>query len=156
MYRSWLRVLGLAGVVLACVGAGAAYAQSAVTMNAVEFAFQPSAVIVGPGSVTFNLRNAGQFPHNIRIEGQNNDVFADNLTAGQSASATVSLAPGTYTFFCPVDGHRDRGMVGTLTVATSAQAARAGGLDPLVLSGILGVGGLVALGTGLRRKRANT
>ena len=135
--------------------AGVAHAQAAVTMTAVEFAFQPSTVRTGSGSVTFNLRNDGQFPHNIQFDGQDAPIFADNLTAGQSASATVNLAPGTYTFYCPVDGHRDRGMVGTLTIASAAQAGRAGDFDPVTLSGALAVLGVVVLGGGwLLRRRA--
>ena len=98
------------------------------------------------------MSNTGQFPHNLQFDGQDAPLFPDNLTTGQTATATVNLAPGTYTFFCPVPGHRERGMVGTLTVA-SAQPARAGGFDPLVLSGLLAVGGLGALGVGLRRRR---
>ena len=136
-------VLGFAGVVSA---------QSTVTMTAVEFAFQPSTVNVSSGTVTFNLRNDGQFPHNIAFDGREGQVFADNLTAGQSESATITLAPGTYTFYCPVDGHRDRGMVGTLTIA-GAQAARAGGLDPTYLSAGLAVLGAALLGGGYLRRR---
>jgi Ca2+/Na+ antiporter len=44
-------------------------------------------------------------------------------TAFQSATATVTLAPGTYTFWCPVSNHRDCGMEGTLTVARCAGGA---------------------------------
>jgi plastocyanin len=135
--------------------AGVVHAQTAVTMTAVEFAFQPSTVRTSSGSVTFNLRNDGQFPHNIQFDGQAAPIFADNLTSGQSESATVNLAPGTYTFYCPVDGHRDRGMVGTLTIASAAQAGRAGDLDPVTLAGGLAVIGLVLLGGGwMRRRRA--
>lgn len=150
-----LAVVPLLAVVLALSVAGLAHAQSVVTMNAVEFAFQPSTVRTASGTVTFNLRNDGQFPHNIQFDGQDAPIFADNLTSGQSATTTVTLAPGTYTYYCPVDGHRERGMVGTLTVAGAAQAGRAGDLDPIVLSGALAVIGAVLFGAGwLRRRQA--
>lgn len=138
---------------LALTFAGIAHVQSVVTMSAVEFAFQPATVNVASGSVTFNVRNDGQFPHNIQFDGQADPIFADNLTTGQSASATVTLAPGTYTFYCPVDGHRDRGMVGALTVAGAAQAGRAGGFDPVLLPGALAILGVLLLGGGYLRRR---
>lgn len=134
--------------------AGIAHAQTVVTMSAVEFAFQPSTVNTASGSVTFRMTNDGQFPHNIQFDGQDEPIFGDNLAAGQSATATVNLAPGTYTFYCPVDGHRDRGMVGTLTIAGAAQAGRAGDLDPAVLAGGLAVIGALLLGGGWLRRRA--
>jgi plastocyanin len=133
--------------------AGAANAQSApVSVGMMEFAFQPSTINVGSTSVTFSAHNDGQFPHNIAIDGRDGSVFANDLTSGQSATATITLAPGTYTFYCPVDGHRDRGMVGTLTVA-SAQAARAGDLDPTYLSAGLAVLGVALIGGGYLRRR---
>ncbi len=148
-------VLGaLLAALVAFAFAGVASAQSVVTMSMVEFAFQPSTVTVSGTSVTFNARNDGQFPHNIAFDGIDGSVFSDNLTAGQSATATITLAPGTYTFYCPVPGHRERGMVGTLTVtAAGAQAARAGGLDPAYLSGGLAVLGVGLLGGGFLRRR---
>jgi uncharacterized cupredoxin-like copper-binding protein len=33
------------------------------------------------------------------------------------ASVTADLKPGTYDFYCPVDGHRQAGMAGKLTVS---------------------------------------
>jgi plastocyanin len=134
---------------------GVVQAQSVVTMSAVEFAFQPATVRTSGGSVTINLRNDGQFPHNVQFDGQAAPIFADNLTSGQSATATVNLAPGTYTFYCPVDGHRDRGMVGTLTIAGAAQAGRAGDFDPVTLAGGLAILGAIVFGAGwLRRRQA--
>jgi plastocyanin len=152
MFARRLPFVSVVGVFFALVGLGLAHAQSAITMTASEFAFQPTTVTAAPGTVTFNLQNGGQFPHNIQIDGMANSVFADNLTSGQSASATVTLAPGTYTFWCPVSNHRERGMEGTLTVA-GASAARAGGVDPLALSAMLGTVGAVVLGAGLVRRR---
>jgi len=38
------------------------------------------------------------------------------LKAGEKTSLTVSLPAGTYTVYCPLPGHADKGMKGTLTV----------------------------------------
>jgi uncharacterized cupredoxin-like copper-binding protein len=35
---------------------------------------------------------------------------------GATDSATLNLNPGSYVFYCSIDGHRARGMEGTLTV----------------------------------------
>ncbi len=146
-------VLGATLAALVAFGfVGVASAQSAVTMSMVEFAFEPSTVSVSGTTVTFNARNDGQFPHNIAIDGRDGQIFADNLTAGQSASASITLPPGTYTFYCPVPGHRERGMEGTLIMG-AAQAGQAGGLDPMYLSAGLAVAGVAVLGGGLLRRR---
>ena len=147
-------VLGATFAALVAFGfVGVASAQSVVTMSMVEFAFQPSTVNVSGNSVTFDARNDGQFPHNIAIDGRDGSIFPDDLTAGQSGSATITLAPGTYTFYCPVPGHRERGMVGTLTIGGAAQAARAGGLDPMYLSAGLAIVGVALVGGGFLRRR---
>jgi uncharacterized cupredoxin-like copper-binding protein len=36
--------------------------------------------------------------------------------AGSASTVTVTLQPGTYTYYCPVPAHRAAGMTGTLTV----------------------------------------
>ena len=41
------------------------------------------------------------------------------------AAGAPMLQPGSYQVWCPVDGHRDRGMVGTLTVAAAAAGGAA-------------------------------
>jgi plastocyanin len=147
--------LGVVSILAALVSlafVSLAQAQSVVNMSGIEYAFQPSTVNVASTSVTFNFRNDGQFPHNIAIDGRQGTIFPENLDAGQSASATVDLAPGTYTFYCPVPGHRVRGMFGTITVA-GAQAARAGGLDPVMVPAALAVLGVGLLGGGFLRRR---
>ena len=148
-----LAVVPLLAAVVALSVVGLAHAQTAVTMSMTEFAFQPATVTSASGTVTFNLRNDGQFPHNLQFDGQDAPIIPNNLTTGQSGSATVTLAPGTYTFYCPVPTHRERGMVGTLVIAGAAQAGRAGDFDPVMLPGALAVVGLLLLGGGWLRRR---
>jgi len=89
----------LATAVLAIgLGAGVAYAQASTTVVMREFSFTPPAMTAG-GATRWTLQNAGQFPHNVHIEGNgvSMDVKLDGpVPGGQSFSATVNLAPGRY------------------------------------------------------------
>ncbi len=53
--------------------------------------------------------------HNIEIEGVAG--FKVEAEAGTTASGSIDVEPGDYVIFCSIIGHRDAGMVGTLTVA---------------------------------------
>jgi hypothetical protein len=65
----------------------------------------------------FNVANNGQDEHNFVVEGQGIRIeFVTNLTSGQTQSMQIYLAPGTYTVYCPVGNHRERGMETSLTV----------------------------------------
>jgi uncharacterized cupredoxin-like copper-binding protein len=68
------------------------------------------------GKVTIVMKNPAPLSHNVSLEGSG--VNAMGKTVGQSGTSTVSadLKPGRYTFYCSVPGHREGGMVGTLTV----------------------------------------
>lgn len=67
------------------------------------------------GQVTIDFSNSSGVPHAVAVEGHGLDKAGSTITSG-SSSLTVNLEPGRYTFYCPVDGHRQAGMVGTLTV----------------------------------------
>jgi plastocyanin/cytochrome c5 len=76
-----------------------------------------------PGAVTVTMKNTSGVQHNIAIETGNGGatpsgsvVGATAITANGTVNVHVTLKPGTYTFFCQVDGHRAAGMFGTLTV----------------------------------------
>jgi plastocyanin len=78
--------------------------------------FEQTSVEATAGSVTIDFTNDSSLPHDVKIEGNGvNGEGTDQVTGG-STSATVDLQPGTYTFFCSVDGHRAAGMEGTLVV----------------------------------------
>lgn len=70
------------------------------------------------GSVTIDMPNMSGVSHNIAIQpGKSGPVIgASQFTTKTTASVTVKLKPGTYTFFCQAPGHRPAGMEGTLTV----------------------------------------
>jgi uncharacterized cupredoxin-like copper-binding protein len=70
------------------------------------------------GTVTLSMRNpsGNSLPHAIAVEGNGVDKDGKPVTAGGTSAVSVKLKPGKYTFYCPVDGHRKAGMVGTLTV----------------------------------------
>jgi plastocyanin len=74
--------------------------------------FEQTDVSATAGSITIDFTNMSSLPHDVTIEG---DGGTDEIT-GSTTSTTVDLDPGTYTFFCSVDGHRAAGMEGTLTV----------------------------------------
>jgi uncharacterized cupredoxin-like copper-binding protein len=54
--------------------------------------------------------------HAIAVEGNGVDKDGSTVNMGGKSTVTVSLKAGTYTFYCPVDGHKAAGMKGTLTV----------------------------------------
>jgi plastocyanin len=69
------------------------------------------------GKVTLDLTNPAPIPHAIAVEGNGVDKDGESATTGGHSTVTVTLKPGTYTFYCPVPGHEAGGMKGTLTVS---------------------------------------
>ena len=68
------------------------------------------------GAVTINMTNPASIPHGIAVEGNGVDKDGQPVTSGGTSTVSVTLKPGKYTFYCPVDSHRQAGMQGTLTV----------------------------------------
>jgi uncharacterized cupredoxin-like copper-binding protein len=67
------------------------------------------------GKLTIVMDNPSSVPHAVEVEGKGVEEETKTLTGG-TAKMTVDVKPGKYEFYCPVDGHRDAGMEGTLTV----------------------------------------
>jgi plastocyanin len=77
--------------------------------------FEQTDVSANAGTITIDFTNMSSLSHDVRIEGNGASGGTDQIT-DSSTSATVDLQPGTYTFFCSVDGHRAAGMEGKLVV----------------------------------------
>lgn len=68
------------------------------------------------GNVTINMLNKSAVPHDIAVRGAGVSKIGATVQNGGTSTITVPLKPGTYTFYCSVDGHEAAGMKGTLTV----------------------------------------
>jgi plastocyanin len=68
------------------------------------------------GRTTIVLDNPSSVPHAIELEGNGVEEEGDTVTDGGVSKVTVDLKPGHYRYLCPVDGHEQAGMKGTLTV----------------------------------------
>lgn len=97
-------------------GAGAGGGE-VVEVSLSEFALTPASFSLEPGSYTFHVVNDGSVVHALEVEGPLGEVETADLAPGESADLDVDLSePGDYEVYCPVDGHKDEGMEGTITV----------------------------------------
>jgi plastocyanin len=110
-------------VVIAVVGAlaagGVVYAKSTVKLSAskTKLAFNVKTIRVKKGSVTLSMANPSGFPHAVAIKGHGLNKKGKTVNKGGTSRATATLKKGTYTFYCPVDGHEAAGMKGKLIVS---------------------------------------
>ncbi|MGD9711597.1 MAG: cupredoxin domain-containing protein [Thermomicrobiales bacterium] len=89
-------------------------ASDAVEIVSLDIYFDPSEVTIPADTdVTFQLRNDGAAPHNFSIDEL--DISIDQAP-GEAHEIVINSPAGTYEFYCNVPGHREAGMVGTLTV----------------------------------------
>jgi plastocyanin len=69
------------------------------------------------GKVTITMTNMSPLEHDVAVAQGSKVLGATPTFQGGSRTLTLSLKPGTYTFYCTVPGHRQAGMEGTLTVS---------------------------------------
>jgi plastocyanin len=71
------------------------------------------------GKVTIDFTNPSAVPHNVSVQKGTSgpNIAATPTFAKGTKSITMNLTAGKYTFYCSVPGHRQAGMVGTLTVS---------------------------------------
>ena len=98
--------------------AGGGGAGGAVELSTSEgISYDQTSAEAAAGTVTVTYDNQADIPHDVTIEDESGqELGATDVITGSTAETSVDLAPGTYTFYCSVPGHRDQGMEGTLTV----------------------------------------
>jgi uncharacterized cupredoxin-like copper-binding protein len=77
--------------------------------------FDKTSLTAKAGTVTIDFDNPSSVPHAVEVEGNGVEEESPTVT-GKATKLTVDLEAGDYEFYCPVDGHKEAGMEGTLTV----------------------------------------
>jgi uncharacterized cupredoxin-like copper-binding protein len=96
--------------------AAADSAKGSVEVKLTEYKIEMPAS-VSAGATTFKVTNTGEEAHGFEIEGNGIEkALKPRLKKGESGSLQVDLKPGTYEVYCPVLGHKRRGMTLNLTV----------------------------------------
>jgi uncharacterized cupredoxin-like copper-binding protein len=97
-------------------GAGSNLALAADSGGALKF--DKTQLTAKAGKVTIDFNNPSQTPHAVEVEGNGlKDKKTNTITGGGAKLSLGNLKPGKYEFYCPVPGHKQAGMKGTLTVS---------------------------------------
>jgi plastocyanin len=124
MPRAGRRLLITAAVAvvsaLAIAGVTSASTTKNLSASKTKLAFNKKTIRVKLPSdrkVTLVMANPSSFPHAVAVEGHGIDKDGKTVNKGGTSRVTVKLKKGTYTFYCPVDGHKAAGMKGKLIVS---------------------------------------
>src|SRR5437764_15021555 len=131
-----MKILSLLGAVVVVVGAsgcggggsgtssssGSGTVIKTVTIDESEFKLAPSSVtLTKPGAYEFKAVNKGTISHALEIEGNGVEQKSSHIAPGSSTTIKVTFSgTGSYEMYCPVDGHKNQGMKGTITVGSSS------------------------------------
>jgi uncharacterized cupredoxin-like copper-binding protein len=118
-----LMVLTVSIMLSACGGGSSTPAPSTgtrtIAVDAAEFAFTPNKFDAKVGDkLTFKITDKGTVDHSFVITGPDGVVITrTDVKLGSPASLDFTpTKAGAYQISCDVPGHKDAGMVGTLTV----------------------------------------
>lgn len=104
----------------ATTGGGGGGGGSSVAITAAadgSLAYDETEVSAPAGEVTIDFDNPASLPHDVAVEDSGGtELGKTDVVSETTATTTIDLAPGSYTFFCTVPGHREGGMEGTLDV----------------------------------------
>jgi plastocyanin len=81
-----------------------------------QLRFEKATLETKAGQVTLVMKNPSPVPHAIAVRGDGADESGETVEKGGTSQVTADLKPGEYEFYCPVPGHEEGGMKGTLEV----------------------------------------
>jgi len=81
-----------------------------------QLAYDTRTLTAKAGTVSIVMANSSPVEHDVAIAEGSKVLGQVPTFVGGSKTLTLSLKPGTYTFYCTVPGHRQAGMEGKLTV----------------------------------------
>jgi uncharacterized cupredoxin-like copper-binding protein len=125
--RRLLPLVPLALVLAACGGGngdggGAASGENqTIRVSEKEYTLNPSTVTLArEGTYTFAVTNDGQVTHALELEpgGGGDEVKTGDIAPGETKKVQFTVKAGqSYEMYCPIDGHRQQGMEGTVVLA---------------------------------------
>jgi plastocyanin len=82
-----------------------------------QLRFDKNTLQAPAGNVRITMKNPSPVPHDVSIQGPGGlNKQGPVVSKGGASQVEAPLKPGSYTYYCSVDGHRQAGMQGTLTV----------------------------------------
>ena len=100
--------------------AATATGQTALSLSANpegQLKYNTTSLSAKAGKVSIDFTNMAPLSHNVTVATSSGTVVGATPTfQGGSKTLSLTLKPGTYTFYCSVPGHRMAGMEGKLTV----------------------------------------
>jgi plastocyanin len=105
----------------AAVGTGATTVgigvDATVPVSLTDYRLPRNVRVARGGLIAFEATNDGQALHALAVVGPAGQARTQTLKPGERTTVEVRLPPGTYKWYCPVDDHERRGMVGRVRVA---------------------------------------
>jgi plastocyanin len=83
-----------------------------------QLAYDTRTLTAKAGAVSIVMANMSPVEHNVTVAQGSKMLGATPTFVGGTKTLTLTLKPGSYTFYCSVPGHRQAGMEGTLTVSS--------------------------------------
>jgi len=89
--------------------------ENSFEVHTIDIAFDPKELTIPANTdVKVTVINKGVLQHDFTIDALK--VASKLLNGGESDTVTINAAAGQYEYYCTVPGHKEAGMVGTLTV----------------------------------------